>query len=124
MGPMVWGLVQLPSRDREYSVYAKEAYYRGPAVRIRRFTYRVDGFVSVRASYRGGELLTPPPSLLRGSIGAELLNLEPGKHPGGDSGRPGKNLPASRVRRGLSHRNICQKFRGCREACLRPRRYS
>ena len=57
---MVWGLVQLPSRDREYSVYAKEAYYRGPAVRIRRFTYRVDGFVSVRASSRGGELLTPP----------------------------------------------------------------
>ncbi len=57
---MVWGLVQLPSRDHEYSVYAKEAYYRGPAVRIRRFTYRVDGFVSVHAGYFGGELVTKP----------------------------------------------------------------
>jgi len=56
---MTWGLVRLPGSDKEYSVYATEAYYRGPAGRLRRFTYRVDGFVSVRASQRG-ELVTKP----------------------------------------------------------------
>ena len=59
---MAWGLVQLPDNDREYSVYASEAYgkYGGPYSRLRRFTYRVDGFVSVRASGEGGELVTKP----------------------------------------------------------------
>ncbi len=53
---LAWGLVRLPGDDR-YSVYATEAYYSGPASRLRRFTYRIDGFVSVRAS-EGGEVLT------------------------------------------------------------------
>jgi len=57
---MAWGMVQLPGADREYSVYATEAYYRGPASRLRRFTYRVDGFVSARAGAQGGELVTRP----------------------------------------------------------------
>lgn len=57
---MTWGLVQLPGNDREYSVYATEAYYTGPDSRVRRFTYRVDGFVSVRASAQGGALVTKP----------------------------------------------------------------
>jgi len=57
---MTWGLVQLPGNDREYSVYATEAYYTGPDSRVRRFTYRVDGFVSVRASAQGGRLVTKP----------------------------------------------------------------
>lgn len=57
---MTWGLVQLPGNDREYSVYATEAYYAGPDSRVRRFTYRVDGFVSVRASAQGGRLVTRP----------------------------------------------------------------
>ena len=56
---MTWGMVQLPGNDREYSVYATEAYYTGPDTRVRRFVYRVDGFVSVRAE-EGGELLTKP----------------------------------------------------------------
>jgi len=55
---MAWGLVQLPGNDKEYSVYATEAYYTGPDSRLRRFTYRVDGFVSVHASAAGGQLLT------------------------------------------------------------------
>lgn len=56
---MAWGLFQLPGNDRELSVYATEAYYTGPGSRVRRFTFRTDGFVSVRA---GGEgtLLTRP----------------------------------------------------------------
>lgn len=57
---MVWGLVQLPGNDREYSVYATEAYYTGPDSRVRRFSYRVDGFVSVGAPAGSGSLLTKP----------------------------------------------------------------
>ncbi len=57
---MTWGLVKLPGKDKEYSVYATEAYYTGPSSRVRRFTYRVDGFVSVKAGSKGGELLTKP----------------------------------------------------------------
>jgi hypothetical protein len=32
----------------------------GPHSRLRRFTYRLDGFVSVRASGLGGEVVTKP----------------------------------------------------------------
>ncbi len=57
---MAWGLVQLPHSDRELSVYATEAYWEGPDSRIRRFTYRVDGFVSVNSTGGAGQLLTKP----------------------------------------------------------------
>ncbi|MBI2477731.1 MAG: hypothetical protein HYV60_03510, partial [Planctomycetia bacterium] len=57
---MTWGLVQLPGNDKEYSVYATEAYYTGPDSRVRRFTYRVDGFVSLRGGGQGGSLVTKP----------------------------------------------------------------
>lgn len=55
---MVRGLVELPGNSREYSVYATEGYFDGPEVRVRRFTYRVDGFVSAHASDKGGEIAT------------------------------------------------------------------
>jgi hypothetical protein len=55
---MAWGLVTLPGRDDEYSVYATEAYYTGPDSRLRRFVFRVDGFVSVHAGQPGGTFLT------------------------------------------------------------------
>lgn len=57
---MTWGLVQLPGNDKEYSVYATEAYYTGPDSRVRRFSYRVDGFVSLRGAGQGGSLVTKP----------------------------------------------------------------
>lgn len=57
---MTRGLLQLPGHDRELSVYATEAYYAGPGSRIRRFVYRLDGFVSVRAESAGGLLVTKP----------------------------------------------------------------
>jgi hypothetical protein len=57
---MTWGLLQLPGKPNEYSVYATEAYYTGPNSRVRRFTYRVDGFVSVHSGEKGGELVTKP----------------------------------------------------------------
>lgn len=56
---MAWGLVQLPHSDRELSVYASEAYYEGPDSRLRRFTFRVDGFVSAKST-GPGEVLTKP----------------------------------------------------------------
>jgi hypothetical protein len=57
---MAWGLVQLPGRSRELSVYAKEAYYTGPGSRVRRFVYRLDGFVALHAGPGGGEAITRP----------------------------------------------------------------
>jgi hypothetical protein len=57
---MAWGLLQLPGQERELSVYATEAYYTGSGSRVRRFVFRTDGFVSVRAGATGGTLLTKP----------------------------------------------------------------
>lgn len=56
---MTWGLLQLPGNDRELSVYATEAYYTGPGSRVRRFTFRTDGFVSVHSN-GAGALVTKP----------------------------------------------------------------
>lgn len=57
---MTWGLVRLPGDDKHYSVYATEAYYTGPDSRVRRFTYRLDGFVAAQAGPDGGTLTTKP----------------------------------------------------------------
>jgi hypothetical protein len=57
---MAWGLLRLPGEPNEWSVYAKEAYYAGPASRIRRFTYRPDGLVALAASGTEGEIVTRP----------------------------------------------------------------
>ena len=57
---MTYGLLQLPDSDRELSVYATEAYYTGPDSRVRRFVYRVDGFVSLHAGEEGGAVTTKP----------------------------------------------------------------
>jgi len=54
------GLVVLPENDREYAVYGTEAYYTGPDSRLRRFTYRLDGFVSAQAGEAPGSLITKP----------------------------------------------------------------
>ena len=62
---MTWGLVEIPSRPNHLSVYATEAYYTGPDSRVRRFEYRKDGFVSIRAVGGAGELVTKPLSLGR-----------------------------------------------------------
>ncbi len=54
---MTYGLLELPGRPNDLSVYATEAYYAGPDSRVRRFTYRKDGFVALAGS---GEVLTKP----------------------------------------------------------------
>ena len=55
---MAWGLLDLPDRPQHFSVYASEAYYTGPDSRLRRFEYRKDGFVSIRADQAGGHVTT------------------------------------------------------------------
>lgn len=57
---MTWGMAELPSEPGKISVYATEAYYGLEPGRIRRFVYRADGFVSVRAGENEGELITKP----------------------------------------------------------------
>jgi len=51
---------QLPGGDRELSIYGNESYYEGQGARTRRYTFRIDGFVSLHASLRGGEAITKP----------------------------------------------------------------
>lgn len=56
---MAHGLIQVPGQDREISVFATEAYYAGPGSRVRQFTFRTDGFVSLHSN-GSGEVLTKP----------------------------------------------------------------
>ena len=57
---MAWGLLELPGRPDELSVYATEAYYSGPDSRLRRFTFETDRLVGMRAVGDSGELVTRP----------------------------------------------------------------
>lgn len=50
----------VPDAPPEVSFYATEGYYRGPATRLRRYTVRLDGFVSLSAPPSGGEMVTKP----------------------------------------------------------------
>jgi hypothetical protein len=65
-----WGVVETrsntPGAPNELSLYANENYWKGTGCQLRRFTVRIDGFVSVEAPMRGGELVTKP-LLFRGS---------------------------------------------------------
>lgn len=71
---MTWGLLQLPGDDKTMTVYGTEAYYAGPGSRLRRFTFRTDGFVSLTAGEESGEVTTRPLRV----TGRELsLNLLP-----------------------------------------------
>ena len=44
----------------ELSLYASESYWTNPGSELRRYTLRLDGFVSVNAPMSGGELVTKP----------------------------------------------------------------
>ena len=56
-----WGVLQtrsgLNGAPDELSIYSTEGYYVGPC-QLRRFTVRLDGFVSVNATARGGSFTT------------------------------------------------------------------
>lgn len=59
-----WQVVQtksdLPGAPDELSLYATESYWTGNSSALRRYTLRLDGFVSAQAPLSGGELLTKP----------------------------------------------------------------
>ena len=50
----------LPGAANELSLYATEGEWNDDAHLIRRYTLRLDGFVSVNAGWKGGEMLTKP----------------------------------------------------------------
>lgn len=59
-----WGLVEtksaIPDAPNDISLYATEGYWLGKANKLRRFTIRQDGFVSMHASFAGGSFTTKP----------------------------------------------------------------
>jgi hypothetical protein len=71
-----WHLVEtrsaLAGAPNELSLYASESYWTGKSSEVRRYTLRLDGFVSASAGAGGGELITRP---LRFSGGRLRLNF-------------------------------------------------
>ena len=61
---IAWGIIEtestLPGAGKELSLYALENYWHGQGSALRRYTLRLDGFVSVSAGWGGGALLTKP----------------------------------------------------------------
>jgi hypothetical protein len=62
---LAWHVVETPSAldggaPSELSFYGVESYWTGKSCTLRRYTLRLDGFVSVYAPMKGGELLTRP----------------------------------------------------------------
>ena len=61
---MAWHVVETKSAllgaPNELSLYAVESYWTEPGSALRRYTLRLDGFVSLRAPSSGGELVTTP----------------------------------------------------------------
>jgi hypothetical protein len=59
-----WGMIEtasdLPDAPPELSFFVSEGYWRGSANAIRRYSLRIDGFVSLHAPLGGGELVTRP----------------------------------------------------------------
>lgn len=61
---IAWQLVETKSSfegaPNELSLYATEGYWTGTSNQLRRYTIRIDGFVSINAPLSGGELVTKP----------------------------------------------------------------
>jgi hypothetical protein len=51
---------ELPGAANELSLYAPESYWTGKGSVVRRYTLRLDGFVSLEAPMKGGEVITRP----------------------------------------------------------------
>lgn len=61
---IAWNVVEtkssLPDAGNELSLYASEGGWTGDSNVMRRYTLRLDGFVSVNAGWKGGEMITKP----------------------------------------------------------------
>ena len=87
-----WGLVTTRSpiagAPDDLSIYVNEGYWRGQSASLRRYTMRVDGFVSLNAPLSGGEMVTKPLSFkgrdlelnfsssAAGSVRVEILHAQ------------------------------------------------
>jgi hypothetical protein len=69
---IAWHLVEtkssLPGAANELSLYAGESYWTGNSSELRRYTLRLDGFVSAHAPMSGGELVTRPISFVESKL--------------------------------------------------------
>lgn len=95
---LAWGLIEtpssLPGAANEISLYALEDYWHGKGSSLRRYTMRLDGFVSTSANWAGGRLLTKPliysgdrlelnfSTSAAGSIRVEIQDLDGNALPG------------------------------------------
>jgi hypothetical protein len=72
-----WGMVEtrpdVEDAPDELSMYAVDGYWEGTFTEVRRYTLRVDGFVSVTAPLSGGEVVTRPLVFDGGNL---TLNVE------------------------------------------------
>ncbi len=50
----------LPGAPNELSLYSTEGYWHGKGGTLRRYTLRLDGFVSINGTMKGGQFLTKP----------------------------------------------------------------
>ena len=61
---IAWGLIETeadsPGAPPELSLYVTEGYWAGRSMNVRRYTTRIDGFVSLHAPLAGGACLTKP----------------------------------------------------------------
>lgn len=89
---IAWGILKtrsdLSQAPPELSVYVSEGYWTGQSMKIRRYVFRIDGFVSVQAPLGGGELITKPlvfdgdrleinySTSAAGGVWVELLDLD------------------------------------------------
>ena len=87
-----WKRLRPWATHHELSLYASEHYWQGPAASFRRLSLRIDGFVSLRAPARGGQLQTKPLVFEGGNL---TLNASTsgGKHPSRNPGRRGPPIP-------------------------------
>lgn len=61
---LAWQVIETKSAfagaPNELSLYATEGYWTGTTSQLRRYTLRIDGFVSIQAPLSGGEFVTKP----------------------------------------------------------------
>ena len=95
---IAWHVVEtkpsIPGAPEELSLYATEGYWHGKGGTLRRYTLRLDGFVSINASMKGGELLSWPlrfsgsklalnfATSAAGSLRVEIQDTDGKPHPG------------------------------------------
>jgi hypothetical protein len=79
---LAWNLLEtpssLPGAASELSFYAAEGYWTTQATSLRRYTLRLDGFVSLHAGGKPGELLTRPLKFTGGALSVNFATSAAG----------------------------------------------